>query len=351
MTYTPGIDVSRYDEEIDWKMVAAAGYKFAVLRATVGDYYTDPRFYTYWNDAKAAGILVTAYHVIVATNYADKQIARLYSVMGDRKPDFPIVLDIERDDGVSKSANTACIQDCISEIGKHDTRKPMIYTAYYYWKDHVTASSDWAKYDLWVASYERSTPYIPPGWTTWKFWQYSDGGSVAGTNGSTDCDWFNGTYEDLVSYSNGVTQPEPETETGLSARVIIPALNIRSGPGTTYKKVGCMYYGANVNVFNLGGKDVWLESSSGKWSAFYYGGKQYMEIVGGDSTSGIKAKVLYDDLNIRNGPGVTYSSLGHVNTGDVINIVGIGGKDAWAQFDLGKWSAFSYGSDKYMVLA
>ena len=43
MPGTPGIDVSRYQGEIDWKKVAAAGYKFAVIRATVGDYYTDRR--------------------------------------------------------------------------------------------------------------------------------------------------------------------------------------------------------------------------------------------------------------------------------------------------------------------
>lgn len=351
MTNTPGIDVSRYDEEIDWKMVAAAGYKFAVIRATVGDYYTDPRLYSYWSGAKDAGLFVTVYHVLIATKYANKQIDRLYSVLGDRKPDFPVVLDIEVDSGVSNSANTACIQDCILEIGKHDTRKPIIYTAYYYWKDHVVASSDWGKYDLWVASYDRSTPFIPPGWSNWKFWQYSDHGTVPGTTGSKDCDWFQGSYEDLVSYANGVAQPEPNPIAGLSARVIIPVLNIRSGPGTSYKKIGYMLFGTNINIFNLGGKDLWVESSPGKWSAFIYGGQQYMELTAGDgSSSGLQARVLYDHLNIRNGPGITYADIGKFNTGDVINIAGIGGKDAWVQYELGKWSAFSYGSEKYIKL-
>lgn len=353
MAYTPGIDVSRYDDEIDWKKVAGAGYKFAVIRATVGDYYTDPRFYTYWTDAKAAGLLVTAYHVIVATKYADKQIDRLYSVIGTRKPDFPIVFDIERDDGVSKAVNTACIRDCISELAKHDTRKPIIYTAYYYWKDHVNASSDWSKYDLWVASYDRTTPFLPQSWTTWKFWQHSENGSVPGNPGSSDVDWFNGSYEDLVNYSNGISSSNGSTTPSsslLKAKVTIPALNIRSGPGTSYKKVGCMYLGETINIMNIGGKDIWLESAANNWSAFYYNGQQYMEVIEGNGTSPLKAKVLYDDLNIRKGPAVTYTSVGKHKAGDVIDIVGIGGKDAWVQFDTGKWSAFSYGSEKYMTL-
>ena len=77
-SYTPGIDVSRYEGEIDWKQVAAAGYRFAVIRATVGNYYTDPRLYSNWAAAKEVGLLVSAYHVLVATNYADKQIDWLF---------------------------------------------------------------------------------------------------------------------------------------------------------------------------------------------------------------------------------------------------------------------------------
>ena len=55
MSNVSGIDVSRWQGEIDWGRVAAAGYHFAVIRATVGNYYTDPRFYENWHDAHDAG--------------------------------------------------------------------------------------------------------------------------------------------------------------------------------------------------------------------------------------------------------------------------------------------------------
>ncbi len=351
-TYTAGIDVSRYEGEIDWKQVAAAGYRFAVIRATVGDYYTDPRFYTYWTDAKAAGLLVSAYHVVVSTKYAENQISRLFSVMGDRKADFPLILDVERDDQVSNAANTACIQDCIREMAKYDARRPIIYTAYYYWKDHVLTSSDWANYDLWVATYSEK-PYIPPGWSTWKFWQYSENGKVPGISSGTDLNWFNGSYEDLVNYSGqSVTEPTPVNTSGLSARVLVSVLNIRSGAGISYKNIGTLLKNATVNIINLGGTDVWIKSEAGTWSACYHAGSQYMEVLSVENSGDtLKARVLVDQLNVRNGPSTSNASVvGKLKKDDVVTITGIGGQNVWVQFDLGQWAAFYYGNVKYMEL-
>lgn len=350
MAYTPGIDVSRYQGEIDWEKVAAAGYKFAVLRATIGDYYTDPRFYSNWSGAKAAGLLVSAYHVVVATNYAQKQIARFSSVLDGRKTDFPPVLDIELDKGVSKAANTACIQDCIREMQSFDGRRPVIYTAYYYWKDHVLASSDWGQYDLWVATYSEK-PMLPPGWSDWKFWQYSSGGRVPGISGSTDMNYFNGTGQELIAYAGQSAQPVEDVSTKLQAQVTVTQLNVRSGPSTSFKKITTLQFGDRVNVIDIGGSDVWIEHQPGKWSACFYAGQQYMEL-NPPETAGedFKARVLVDRLRVRSGPALTYAVLDHLNTGDSITVQGIGGKNAWIEHDLGRWSAMCYGTDKYMQL-
>jgi GH25 family lysozyme M1 (1,4-beta-N-acetylmuramidase) len=347
---TPGVDVKRYEGDIDWKKVAAAGNRFVVMRATVGDYYTDPRFYSYWSGAKDAGLLVGVFHVVMSNIYGSKQMDRLYSVLGDRKPDFPIVLDVEVDTNVSIAANTACIQDCIRESAKYDPRKPIIYTAFYYWRDHVQRSTDWAKYDLWVASYDPK-PFLPPDWTNWKFWQYTPNGKVDGITGSADQDWFQGSYPDLVNYAGQVPTPTPEPVSGLRARVIVTVLNIRSGPALSYKNLGTLSINTVLSAINLGGQDLWVESDTGKWSACNYGGKQYMQLLPGDKPAdGIKAKVLFDHLNIRSGPATSYEVIGKLNTGDMINIVGIGGKDAWIEYDLGKWAAFSYSTGKYMEI-
>jgi lysozyme len=349
LAHTPGIDVSRYEGDIDWKKVAAAGHKFAVLRATVGDYYTDPTFYTNYANARKAGLLVSMYHVVVANRYADKQIARFFSVIGSRKSNFPLILDIERDDNVSNAANTACIRDCISQIGKHDKRKPIIYTAKYYWKDHVLPVIDWSKYDLWVASYDK-TPYLPPGWKTWRFWQYSDTGKVPGISGGCDMNYFNGTYAQLKSYCSGNTAA-PAVTNALEARVSVARLNVRNGPSKSNTILGTLASGATLSVTNIAGSDVWVEFEPGKWLACNVGGKTFLQIIpGAKASDGIKVKVLVDKLNIRNGPSASYSSLGHYNTGKIVRAIGLSGKDVWVQADKGKWSAFFTGGVKFMEI-
>jgi lysozyme len=44
-----------------------------------------------------------------------------------------------------------------------------------------------------VAEYEVAAPKLPSGWSTWKFWQSSQSGTVSGVTGSVDLDVFNGT--------------------------------------------------------------------------------------------------------------------------------------------------------------
>jgi GH25 family lysozyme M1 (1,4-beta-N-acetylmuramidase)/uncharacterized protein YraI len=345
VTYTLGVDASRYDNEIDWKQVYAAGYRFAVIRATVGNYYTDPRFYINWDGAKNAGMLVSAYHVIVATNSAATQISRLFSVLGSRKSDFPYVFDIERKDVTNKTSNATAIQDCVNELAKNDSRRPIFYTAKYFWQDYVAPSPDWSKYDLWVASYS-TKPVLPSSWTGWKFWQYSESGKVPGMGAAADVDYFNGSYADLVKYCG--TQPTPAVSTtNLKAKVLASVLNIRSGPGLSYKIVSKMVKDNSVNVINIGGSDVWVQQAAGKWVAACYNGQQLLEMI---PDNPFKAESKVDQLNIRSGPGTNYASVGKLKTGDVITFTAIDGKDVWIEFDLGKWSCFKMDSSQYMQL-
>jgi lysozyme len=348
VAYTPGVDVSRYQGEIDWKKVAAAGYKFAAIRATVGDFYTDPRFYTNWTNAKKAGFLVVAYHVVVPYNYGDKQIHRYKDVLDGRENDLPVVLDIERHDNMSDAAVTHCIKDCIADVVLHFKRKPLIYTARYFWKDHVLPSSDWAKYDLWVASYTTGAPIMPPGWTTWKIWQYSGTGKVPGVSGDCDVNWFQGTYSDLINYAGHKPTP-PEQPTGMKAKVLRETLNVRSGPGIENKILTTLKKDAEIYFTDVGGKDVWVQSAPGKWSAQFYGGIKFLEILSVEKGSQvIKAKVLVDVLNIRTGPAITYPISGTLKKGDTITLTDISGKDAWVQIDVGQWVAHTTGGVIYL---
>lgn len=346
MAYTPGIDVSRWEGEINWALVASAGYRFAVIRATVGDYYTDPRFYINWNGARDAGLLVTAYHVVVPNRYAKAQTQRFFDILGDRRSDIPLVLDVERVDSVSPAGITACVLECSQTIQKQDTRIPIIYTAKYFWKDNVLPSTNWSQNDLWVANYRVSSPSLPPGWSTWKFWQYDDKGRVPGISSDTDLDWFNGSYADLMAYAN--QNPPNPTSTSLKSRVMVPILNIRNGPGINYSKVGELRAGDFVTVKNISGNDAWVQFESSKWCAFAYGGGKFLTIENRTPET-MLGKVTVPTLNIRSGPGINYPDTGDLHKGDTVQFKALGGRDIWVEIDPGKWSAFYYGGKQYLV--
>ncbi len=345
MSTTQGIDVSRWQGEIQWERVAGAGYRFAVIRATVGDNYTDPRFHANWIGAGNAGLLVSAYHVVKPEHPAESQIARLFETLNDRKANLPLVLDIELSGGLSPAEITTCIKDCLQRVEQMGGRKPIIYTAKWFWNAHVLPSSEWSEYDLWVANYGVSAPALPAGWSAWKFWQYSDKGSVPGISAaSTDLNWFAGTYEALLTYATTEPQPQPKPKAGLRARVSAATLNIRSGPGVNYGDIGDLRADDVVNIIALDGTDVWAEIQPGKWAAFASHGKRYMELVG------LRARVSVPVLNVRSGPSANSADIGDLHADDVVSIIALDGKDVWAEIEPGKWAAFASHGERYLGL-
>lgn len=274
MERVPGIDVSRWQGEIDWQQVAAAGYHFAVIRATIGDAYIDPRFCENWTGAEAAGILTSAYHVVTPNVPAEAQIAHFLDVLDGRSPALPVAIDVERDDSTESDGISRCVRTCLAEFEAQTGCKPIVYTARWFWNRFVLPSADWEAYDLWVASYT-SEPVLPRDWETWRFWQFSERGDVPGVSArSTDLNWFAGSYEELLAYGSQATG---QTSPIWHARVI-DKINIRSGPGTSYEDLGDLQVGEIIEVRTVTGNDVWVEFEPGKWAAFSLKGETYMKL-------------------------------------------------------------------------
>ena len=57
-----GIDISRWQGNIDWNRVRTAGISFAYIKATEGADHSDPAFPHYWRAAGDARIPRGAYH-------------------------------------------------------------------------------------------------------------------------------------------------------------------------------------------------------------------------------------------------------------------------------------------------
>ena len=183
----PGLDVSKWQGEIDWEQVAGAGFQFAIIKATEGVSYTDPYFAANWEGAKAAGLLVSAYHMLWPNLSAEKQAAYFLATLGERKADLPLALDVEK---AGQGNIGAVVEACAIAIEVADGRKPFIYTAQSFWGANVGWGPGWSSYPAWVADYEAVAPAMPKGWDEWTMWQYSNTGRVPGISGNVDLNWW-----------------------------------------------------------------------------------------------------------------------------------------------------------------
>ena len=192
---TFGFDISHYQkkEDIKWDSLTIAndGIKldFVVMRATMGNRKKDKHFDDFWETSKKNELIRGAYHfyradedpVMQANNYLES--VKLES--GDLRP----VLDIER--VPRRKSQEKFIEDLkvwLKIVEDKYGEKPIIYTYYYYYKDHLKGEFD--DYPLWLANY--NDVMVPSPDDDWKLWQFTEKGIVKGINTKVDLNIYNG---------------------------------------------------------------------------------------------------------------------------------------------------------------
>lgn len=229
----PGIDVSHWQDTIDWSQVAGAGYRFAIAKATEGRNYVDPMYATNAAGATAAGLAFTAYHfarpdaepndaILEADHFVD--VAQLGA--GNLIP----VLDLERTGGLSQTELTTWILTWLGRVTERLGVRPMVYTSPNGWAERTgdtTAVADAGYTVLWVAHWGVASPRLPANdWSGngWTFWQYTDCGSVPGIQGCVDLDWYESAdFQPVTIPSPDVVPPTASltAPTGVAAPVSI----------------------------------------------------------------------------------------------------------------------------------
>ncbi len=241
----PGLDVAGFQHPggaaIGWSAVARAGYKFAAVKATEGDYYVNSWAARDLADAKAAGLVVTPYHFAVPNasgGAAQARFAVEYSGYRSGPRTLPLMLDIEYDPynatdhanecyGLSAAKMTAWLSAFVTTVRALTGQNPLIYTTADWWGTCTGKSAAFGAYPMWVAAYGFASPPRPAGWSAWTFWQYSSGGTVSGVPGaqSTDLDVFSPSAIGLIS---------PGTQSArVGARVSLPVTSLGATAGET----------------------------------------------------------------------------------------------------------------------
>jgi lysozyme len=187
-----GIDVSRWQGDINWQLVAAAGCKFAAIRATVGNYYTDPFFERNREGALMFEVYPLYYHVVTPEYSVKSQMDRFMSVIGDIGPARP-VMDVELIRGKTKEVITEVVKGCMKEASDRCKKVAMAYSNAYFWNTYIV-DDGWSRgYEKWVANYRLTPPpVLPKAWKAWTLWQWSNKGRWPGISGDVDLNYFYG---------------------------------------------------------------------------------------------------------------------------------------------------------------
>ncbi|MCG7465431.1 glycoside hydrolase family 25 protein [Corynebacterium tuberculostearicum] len=203
-----GIDVAAHQHPggtpIDWSKVRTDGQSFAFVKATEGGDWVNPHYVEDIQAANAAGLKTGAYHYARPAGDAKTQAANFAAQIA-LAPDqtLPPALDIEVAEGKSAAQLEQWIEEFTSELKRLTGRTPMIYTYKYFWMGQMNNSQKFSDMPLWLAAYQDQAPEAVGGWNELSFWQRSGSGKVAGISTDVDMNLFNGSKQQLQSFSDG----------------------------------------------------------------------------------------------------------------------------------------------------
>lgn len=188
-----GIDVSKWQKEIDWDKVKNAGVDFAIIRAgyrgsSTGSLVEDPYFHANMKGASMSGIKTGVYFFTQATNEVEavEEASMVISMVKDYMLDYPIYIDTEgaggngRADGLDVETRTL-VCDAFCRTIENAGYEAGVYASRNWYNNRLNVS-ELERYSIWLAEY-RSTP-LYQGY--YEIWQHSSKGKIEGIEGNVD---------------------------------------------------------------------------------------------------------------------------------------------------------------------
>ena len=190
-----GIDVSRWQGDIDWGKVKESGIENCIIKLGGSDdgVYKDSKFLSNYNMCRAYGIKVGVYWFVgeqfFTVEDGIREAENCMKMLGDRELDFPIYCDVEAPKSGNKAGITVAVLTFCGTIHDKYGKKVGIYGSDISgFKDRMDYESilKYPYISLWVARYGSQPKYA----TKWDIWQSSSDGKVAGIKGNVDTDTF-----------------------------------------------------------------------------------------------------------------------------------------------------------------
>lgn len=191
-----GIDVSKYQADINWRETKRNGIAFAFIKATEGGDHVDERFAQNWLNAGKAGVPRGAYHFYYFCRKPLEQARWFIRHVPKDPKSLPPVLDMEWNHQ-SKTCKhrpsplevRRSMVTYLNKVQLHYKKKPIVYTTVDFYKDNELNRLNGIQF--WLRSVAGHPSEVYPS-QKWTFWQYTGTGQVPGIEGDTDINVFGG---------------------------------------------------------------------------------------------------------------------------------------------------------------
>jgi lysozyme len=194
------IDISHWQSGVDFASIKAGGVAGVIHKATESTGYVDDCYAARKSQAAAAGVLWGAYHFLRPGNMVT-QAQHFVATAGT----IDLYAADHEDSGVSLNA----LKDFLTEVKAITGKKPVIYSGHVLKEQLDDYDQELAQYPLWLAHYADTPSWPGETWPSWWLWQYTDQGTVAGVDPTTDLDRYDGSVEDLRTEWTGAAPPRP----------------------------------------------------------------------------------------------------------------------------------------------
>ena len=193
-----GIDVSFYNDNINWPAVKAQGIDFAIVRVggrgwETGLLYDDSCFQQNLSGARAAGLGLGVYFYSTAVDAVEavQEASLVLERLGGTALDLPIYIDLEasgdypngRSDQLTKAQRTEIVNAFCGTVQNSGYRAG-VYSGQNFYKNSMDYYS-LNNYNIWLASYT-SFNQVPNFSGRYDIWQFTDSGVVNGISGVVD---------------------------------------------------------------------------------------------------------------------------------------------------------------------
>jgi len=186
--HTAGVDVSRYQEDIEWEHIKGyTNVSFVYIKATEGKNHVDHKFMENLNKVREHDIPVGAYHYFNTISTSEEQFDNFISNSSPGMHDLVPMVDVESRGYLSEERFHLTLQKLLMKLEQFYGKKPLIYTGNNFYNKHL--KNQYKNYYFCIANYS-SEPVLVDS-MQWYMWQVTDKGKLPGIKGYVDLNIIN----------------------------------------------------------------------------------------------------------------------------------------------------------------